>query len=330
LPHDRLAQCWRGNFVHLVEFAWCSGAARRVHAEGRITNAGDDRQKEANMIPTRMACLGAAMLAVLSYATVARAEDVRIAIIQAQAGDARKYQPLLDYLARSGIAASFVAAPDYRGAAEMFAKGSVDAMFGGSGVAGTMIIKGLAAPVVRPIGIDGVSTYHAVVVAPRGSPAFSGAPGYFAGKRVIFSALASAGEFFFHSVGRSRPSALLRAASHGAAIDALARGQADVAIVKNHVWNKEKGKYPSLEAVGEDSGENPDGTLILSKKLAPTTAREIAAALLALEGDASPAAVAARDSLRIRGFVAATEKDFAHTLALLRKAGVTRDFAFAF
>lgn len=270
------------------------------------------------------------MLAALSYATVARGADVRIAIIQAQAGEARKYQPLLEYLARSGVAASFVAAPDYRAAAELFAKGSVDAMFGGSGIAGTMIIKGLAAPAVRPIGSDGVSTYHAVVIAPRGSPAFSGAPGYFDGKRVIFSALASAGEFYFHSVGRSRPAAVLRAASHGAAIDALARGQADVAIVKNHVWNKEKGKYPALEEVGADSGENPDGTLILSPKLAPDTARRIAVALLALEGDTSAAATAAKKSLRIRGFVAATEKDFAHTLALLRKAGVTRAFAFAF
>jgi ABC-type phosphate/phosphonate transport system substrate-binding protein len=282
------------------------------------------------MTCTRVARLGAAMLALLFYATVARAADVRIAIVQAQAGDARKYQPLLDYLAQNGVAASFVAAPDYRGAAELFAKGSVDAMFGGSGIAGTMIIKGLAAPAVRPIPLDGASTYRAVVVAPRGSPAFSGAPGYFDGKRVIFSALASAGEFYFHSVGRSQPAALLRAASHGAAIDALARGQADVAIVKNHVWNKEKGKYPALEQVGADSGENPDGTLILSPTLAPATARMVAAALLALEGDPSAVAAAAKSSLKIRGYVVATEKDFAHTLALLRRAGVTRDFAFAF
>jgi len=282
------------------------------------------------MIPRRTALLGAAMLAALSHATVARAADVRIAIVQAQAGEARKYQPLLDYLARSGVAASFVAAPDYRGAAELFAKGNVDAMFGGSGIAGTMMIKGLATPAVRAVGSDGVSSYHAVVVAPRGSPKFSGAPGYFDGKRVIFPALASAGEFFFQSVGRSRPAAILKAASHGAAIDALARGQADVAIVKNHVWNKEKARYPALEEVGADSGENPDGSLIISPKLAPETALKIAATLLALAGDGSPAAAAAKDSLRIRGYVAATEKDFAHTLAMLRKAGVTREFAFAF
>lgn len=282
------------------------------------------------MISMRFIRFAAAMLAVLSFATVARAADVRIAIIQAQAGEARKYQPLLEYLAKNGIAASFVAAPDYRGAADMFAKGNVDAMFGGSGIAGTMIIKGLAAPSVRQIPSEGVSTYHAVVVAPRGAAPFSGAASYFDGKRVIFTALASAGEFYFYSLGRSRPAAILRAASHGAALDALSRGQADVAVVKNHVWNKEKSKYPAFEQVGADSGENPDGTFIVSRKLAPKVVQEMAAALLALEADTSEKAVAAKQSLRIRGFAAATEKEFAHTLALLRKAGVSSSFAFAF
>jgi ABC-type phosphate/phosphonate transport system substrate-binding protein len=274
--------------------------------------------------------LGAALVAAVSYSNVARAADLRIAIVQAQAGEARKYQPLVAYLATKGVKATFVAAPDYRGAADMFARGGVDAMFGGSGIAGTMILKGLAAPVALPVMTNGASTYHAVVVAPKGSPAFTGQPGYFDGKRVIFAALASAGEFFFHSVGPSKAAAKLKAASHGAAIDALARGQADVAVVKNHVWAAEKAKYPTLVQVGGDTGENPDGSLIVSAKLSPATAQEVVAALVALEKESSPAATAAKDALKIRGYVAASEKDFAHTLALLRKAGVTPAFAFSF
>lgn len=133
-------------------------------------------------------------------ASAARAADLRIAIVQAQAGDARKYQPLLDYLAAQGVSASFVAAPDYRTAADMFASGSVGAMFGGSGISGTMIIKGVATPVVQAVGADGTSTYHAVVIAPKGSAPFTGSGEYFEGKRVIFSALASAGEFYFRSL----------------------------------------------------------------------------------------------------------------------------------
>jgi ABC-type phosphate/phosphonate transport system substrate-binding protein len=277
----------------------------------------------------RFGCAAAAA-AVLSFSGIARAADLRIAIVQAQAGDARKYQALLDYLAAKGVPASFVTAPDYRAAASMFAGGSVDAMFGGSGIAGAMMIKGLADPIVRAIAADGASTYHAVVIAPRGSPRFDGSPGYFAGKRVIFTALASAGEFYFQSIGRSQPAATLRAASHGAAVDALARGQADVAIVKNHVWTKEKAKYAGLELVGEDTGENPDGSLIVSRQLAPAAAARLAAALTGLGQDASPQAAAARESLKLKAYVAATPKDFAHTMAMLGKAGVTKDFGFSF
>jgi ABC-type phosphate/phosphonate transport system substrate-binding protein len=100
--------------------------------------------------------------------------------------------------------------------------------------------------------------------------------------------------------------------------------------VKNHVWNKEQGKYPALEQVGGDTGENPDGSLIVSRRVSPAVVSEVTAALIALENDRTPAAAAARDALKIRGYLACSEKDFAHTLDLVRRAGITKDFAFAF
>lgn len=275
----------------------------------------------------RLTRFSAAALALAAFASAAHAADIRIAVMQAQAGEARRYQPLLQYLSTKGISASFVTARDARDVDDMFGRGDVDAMFGGSGLAGTMILRGLAVPLSRPVPTNGPGTYHAVVVAPKGSARFSGSGAYFDGKRVIFTPLASAGELYLRSLGPSRPAAELKAASHGAAIDALARGRADVAVVKNHVWNAEKAKYPALEQVGEDSGENPDGSLIVSKRLAPATATALADALLALRADRSAAAAAAKERLVISGFVAATEADFAHTLALLTKAGVAKDSA---
>jgi ABC-type phosphate/phosphonate transport system substrate-binding protein len=278
----------------------------------------------------RNGIMAAAVAAMACIAADARGAELRIGIVQAQAGEARKYQALLEYLATKGVSASFTTAPDYRAAADMFAAGKVDAMFGGSGIAGVMILKGLADPLVRAVPADGAGTYHAVVVAPKGSPPFGGTGAYFDGKRVIFSALASAGEFYFRSLGPSRPAATLKAASHGAAIDALSRGQADVAVVKNHVWRKEQAKYPSLALVGEDTGENPDGTLIVSRRLAGPAAQAVASALAGLGADAAPGAAAAKAALGITGYAPASEKDFAHTLGLLRRAGVTKDFAFQF
>jgi ABC-type phosphate/phosphonate transport system substrate-binding protein len=261
--------------------------------------------------------------------SVSSAADVTIGL-QAKAGDAQKYQPLLDYFAKKGISAAFQSAPDYQAAAEMFTKGSFDAMFSGSGVAGILIIKGVAEPVARPISQDGISTYAAVIVAPKGSQQFSGSADYFNGKKVIFGALASAGEIYFRSLGQSNPKVIMKAANHVAAIDALARGAADVAVIKNHVWNKEKGKYPQLELVHEDRGQNPDGTLIVSKKMNPALAEKISRILIGLKDDVSPEASAVKNSLRIREFIKTTQNDFKHTVTMLKNAGVTKDFAFKF
>jgi len=262
---------------------------------------------------------------------IASAEMFRIAIMQDQSGVAQKYKTLMDYLATKGIEANLVSAKDYKSAAEMFSHGGVDAMFSGSGVAGAMIIKELATPLVRPVSNDGFSTYWAVVIAPKGSPTFSGSIDYFKGKKVLLTALASSGEFYFRSLAGSAQSdaALLKAASHGAAIDALDhKGQADVAIVKNRVWDKVKDKYPNLVLVGEDKGENPDNTLIMAKKVSPSLAGKITAALLALKDDVSPQAQAVKKNMEIQGFQKTTFKDFEHTLSLLKKAGVTKSYDF--
>jgi len=272
-----------------------------------------------------------AFIVSLAFGT-AFAADFRIGIMQDAPGDAQKYKPIADYLAKKHVAVSFVTAKDYPSAAEMFSKGQVDAMFSGSGVAGSLIIKEVATPVVRPVGADGISTYWAVVLAPKGAPKFKGTADYFKGKKVMFVKLASSGEFYFRSLDGAQNSGatILPAASHGAAIDALNKGQADVAIVKNRVWDKVAKDNAGIEKIGEDRGENPDSTLMVSKKADAAVVKAVSDALLAVEADASAEAKAVKDSLKIKGFIKTTEKDFAHNLTLLKKAGVTKSFAFSF
>lgn len=272
----------------------------------------------------------AAVIAIMVLAPGwSQAADIAIGI-QATAGDAQKYQALQTYLAKKGVPVVFRAAPDYKSAADMFSSGAVDAMFSGSGVSGVMIIKGLGTPAVRPVNQEGFSTYAAAIVAPKGGARFTGSPDYFNGKRVIFSALASAGEVYFRSLGKSSPKEIMKAANHAAALDALGRGAADVAVVKNHVWNKEQGKYPQLELVYEDRGQNPDGTLMISKKMDAEAFRKLSAALLGIKDDPSQEAAAAKQSLKIREYIKTTDVDFKYTVGMLQKAGVTKDFAFQF
>ncbi|MBI4689772.1 MAG: PhnD/SsuA/transferrin family substrate-binding protein [Nitrospirae bacterium] len=262
----------------------------------------------------------------------ANAAEFKIVIMQDDKGAAEKYQPLLAYLKKNGVDASLVGAPNYTAAAKMFTAGEGDAMFSGSGVAGTLIIKDLAVPSIRPLSKEGYSTYWAVIIAPKGSPKFTASADYFRGKRVIYCAVASAGEFFYRSIPniKTAKTTTNMAASHGAAIDALAKGAADVAIAKNRVWDKEKGNYPTIEKVGEDKGENPDMTLMISKKADPKIASKISEALLSLKGDTSPEAQTVKEKLSIQGYIKTTKEDFKHTLSLLKKAGVTKTFDFKF
>lgn len=259
-------------------------------------------------------------------------KEFRIIIMQAQKGAAQNFRPLEAYLKTKGLNVSFVGASSYTTAAKMFAGGQADGMFSGSGVAGTMILKEVAYPVVRPVDKAGYSTYWAVILAQAGAPGYSGEKDYFDGKRIIYCALASSGEFFFRSISNSpgQETNGIKAPSHGAAIAGLAKGAADIAIVKNRVWDERKNQYPELVQVGEDNGENPNGTLIAAKTANPELVQQLTRALLSLQDDNSAEAEAVRSEMGIVKYESTSVEDFAHTLMLLKKAGVDSSFDFKF
>jgi ABC-type phosphate/phosphonate transport system substrate-binding protein len=276
--------------------------------------------------------LAAIAVLLMLGSTAAWADTFRIALTQASSGAAKKYRPLEAYLKSKGIDVRFVAARDYPDAARMFAEGQVEGMFCGSGVAGSMIIKELATPLLRPVSQAGHSTYWAVVIAPRGTAAFDGSGEFFRGKKVLAARLASSGEIFYRAVPGigDVDSTYLPAANHGAAIDALAKGAADLAIVKVWVWEAMKEKYPQLELVGQDRGENPDGTLIIANQADSALVAKVGSAIFGINEDSSAAAEAVRDAMKLRVFTKTTVKDFEHTLGLLQRAGVDKSFNFTF
>ncbi|MCX7911170.1 MAG: phosphate/phosphite/phosphonate ABC transporter substrate-binding protein [Endomicrobia bacterium] len=272
------------------------------------------------------------LLILMMTLSIAYSADFKILFMQDDKGAAERYKLLIDYLRSKEINISLVGIPNYQTAAKMFSEGQADAMFSGSGVAGIMIIKQVANPLLRPVSKDGTSTYKAVIIGRKGSSKFDGTAKFFEGKKVVFSALASSGEIFYHAVPgiKSIKANTIIAPNHGAAIDMLAQGNADYAIVKNLVWEKNKDKYPNLEKIGEDKGENPDMTLIVSKKSSKEIVDKLSNALLNLKNDNSPSATEVKNYMNIQGFIKTTEKDFAHTLGLLKKAGVDKDFDFKF
>ena len=258
--------------------------------------------------------------------STATAGVFKVGIMQAQAGAAKKYAPLETYLLNENIQVKFVPFNTYKEAAQLFAKGDVDGMFSGSGVAGAFILKGLAKPLVRPVDTQGRSTYWAVIVGRKGEKPFTGDAGYFRNKRVTFSAMASSGEFFFRALpGVNNVGAQSSiAGNHQDAIDKLSKGEADFAIIKNTVWDSLKSKYPNLTQVGQDGGQNPNETLIISNKISQETIKEVLNALLSV--DKNPAAAIVREKMAIKNFQLTTTNDFAHTFSLLKRAGVTADY----
>ncbi len=272
-----------------------------------------------------------ALLIFYGEAGAAAEEQVfRIAIMQPQKGSAQIFRPLEDYLEVRGVSIKFIGAANYLAAANMFADGTVDGMFSGSAVAGCLFIKKLAYPVLRPVDANGQSTYRAVIIAPRGAPPYTGEAGYFRGKRVIACALASAGDFFFRSIPGidSVEATLLTVPSHGAALAGISKGAAELAIVKNLVWDSLQAHHPDLQQVGNDPGVNPNGTLIVSRKADPKMVDRLTAVLLALGSDSSPQATAVRKKMGIQRYIVTSLEDFEHTFGLLNSAGVTESFSF--
>ena len=274
--------------------------------------------------------LGVAITLCLTY-SYSQAENLKIGIMQDQEGSVKKYAPLVSYFETRGIKVSFINTQSYSEAALMFAQAKADAMFSGSGIAGTMIMKRVAKPIVRPLSKEGTSTYWTVILAQKGSAKYTESADYFSGKKVSFCSLASSGEFYLHAIGGHKTaSELIQANSHESAIDLLANGTTDIAIVKNRVWDRVKNKYPDIEVVGSDTGENPDGTLIVSKIVSPKLSEKVTSILLGLMEDSSPEARMVKDQMNILGFIQITMDNFRYTLALLREAGVSRSFNFTY
>lgn len=282
---------------------------------------------------TRIAITIFIMLSVgVAQVPAAEGQKFRIAIMQSEHGAAQQYRPLENYLLTKGIEVKLVATPSYPAAAKMFTNGEVDGMFSGSGVAGAMILKELAVPILRPVDTKGHSTYWAVLVAPKDASQFTGSSDYFAKKKVIFCSLASSGEFYYRSIPdiMGVDSVMIPAVSHGAAVAGLAKGVGDVAIVKNWVWDSVKEKYPNLKMVGRDNGENPNGTLIVSKKAPQDLVQAVTEVMMELSESKSPEATLVREQLGISKYVLTSQDDFKHTLNLLSRAGVDKNFNFKY
>lgn len=247
-----------------------------------------------------------------------------------------KYAALASYLNAGSPAIGDIqlrVAKDYPEAARLFQDAEVDGMFSGSFVAGIFIKKEVAKPIARPVLANGATMYKAVIIAREGTKPFAGI-GDIRGKRVAYTLLASSGEAFVRALlpAGEKPENIytpVPAASHLIAISAVQSGAADYAVVKNMVWDP--AKFPGLALVGEDKGENPNMTLIMSTAAADKHGEEVKHLLLKLESDTGAQAAEVKKLFGIKAFIATTSADFNHTYEIFEKAGINaKSFDFKF
>lgn len=247
-----------------------------------------------------------------------------------------KYAALAEYLKAGSPGIGDIqlrVAKDYTEAAKLFQGAEVDGMFSGSFVAGIFIKKEVAKPIARPVLTSGATTYKAVIIAKEGTKTFAGI-GDFRGKKVAYTLLASSGEAFVRGLlpAGEKPENIytpVPAASHLIAINAVQSGAADYAVVKNMVWDP--AKFPGLALVGEDKGENPNNTLIMSNAAAGKHGEDVKRLLLKIEADTGAPAMEVKKLFGIKGFIPTTIADFTHTFEIFEKANInakTFDFKF--
>jgi ABC-type phosphate/phosphonate transport system substrate-binding protein len=288
----------------------------------------DQKWREKMKMKVKVIVLAVAALFLMSQAAVA-AEVFNVVIMASKnpRKEGPKYKALGEYIKAQSSDISGVEmkiAKDYADAARLFQSGEVDGMFSGSFVAAILIKKGLASPLVRPVSKNGVHTYKALVAAPKGSAKFAGISD-FKGKKVAYCSLASSGEVFARTLLNpgEKPEdhyTVVKAKSHGAALNAIKSGAADYAVFKNLIWDP--AAYPELEVIGGDEAENPNNTLITSKGATDKFGKGLGMILMNLEKDNSALANKVKEAFGIKGFKETTEADFAHTFSIVEKANI--------
>lgn len=299
----------------LSESGWHELAAQGLLPAATDFSAGDChcRAREGTFDPAgrNRALLGAFTLAVVPEIDAIDQENRYAALAQRIAD-------------KMGMRARLVHLRAYRQVIEEFSEGRVDAAFVGSLMYGRLHRRMGVVPLVRPES-RGVSHYHGVIVARRGSGLRTFAD--LKGKRFAFVPDTSAGDLYpralVDSAGGAWPgffSALVKAPSHNAAVRLLLSGNVDAAAVKDLVLKREQAFSRAARedlAVLSVSDPFPENALVVAAGVGEEERSRLASMLLALDREEP-----GREVLRKLGaerMVPAADSDYEAMYSLARK-----------
>jgi phosphonate transport system substrate-binding protein len=242
-----------------------------------------------------------------------------------------RYNLLRKYLSgRLGIAVNFTSLSRYGNIVDRFTAEKMDGAFFGSFTYGLAHWQLGVEPLVRPVNLDGTSTYHGYIFARKDSGIRRSAD--IKGKRFAFVEHATTAGYlfplaYFKASGVSDPEKFLGqsffAGSHDAAILAVLNREADVGAAKNTIYDQLAGENPRIEQeliILATSGVVPQNCLAVRKDLDPELKKELVHVLVDMERDPEGAEVLRK--FGARGFVETSDRDYAYLYTLAAQVGI--------
>ncbi len=242
-----------------------------------------------------------------------------------------RYQHLKQYLFDTlGVKVIFTSLTRYGNIVQHFKDEKLDAAFFGSFTYGLAHHQIGVEPLVRPVNLDGTSTYHGYLFARRDGGIRKATD--LKGKRFAFVERATTAGYLF-------PLAYLKeqgitelhsffgesffAGSHDAAILAVLNREADAGVAKNTIYEAmvlENARVEKELVILATSGVVPQNCLAVRRDLDPELKRALKQALIGM--DKTPAGEEALRRFGARGFVETQDSDYAYLYQLSLRVGI--------
>ncbi|UCD36144.1 MAG: phosphate/phosphite/phosphonate ABC transporter substrate-binding protein [Nitrospiraceae bacterium] len=243
----------------------------------------------------------------------------------------KRYRPIGDYVEKkTGVKIKYTILPRYGNIIESFKMKKMDGAFWGS-FTGAMAIKKLGVePIVRPVNLDGLSTYRGYIFVHKNSMIDSV-------ERMRHSVIAfvdkatTAGYIFpvayFREKGVRNIESYFKeyyfAGSHDAAIFAVLEKEAEVGCAKNTIFDmlaRQDSRVRDDLVILVESPEVPSNGLGLIKEVSSEVKMKLQKTFIEMDNDPE-----GREVLSTFGalrFIETSEADYAPVFELARKAGI--------
>lgn len=242
-----------------------------------------------------------------------------------------RYQYLKKYLFdKTGITVKFTSLSRYGNIVEHFSKEKMDGAFFGSFTYALAHSQRGVEPLVRPVNLDGTSTYHGYIFTRRDSGIRTAAD--MKNKRFAFVEYATTAGYlfplaYFLENGIADAHTYLGesffAGSHDAAILSVLNKEADIGAAKNTIFDQVSTENPRVSKeliIVARSGVVPQNCLAVRKDLAPELKNALKQVLISMDKDAE--GVEALRMFGARGFIETNDKDYGYLNQLAREAGI--------